>query len=93
MNLESISVEFYRPFYPSMLFFVTHTSTLIVSQLINTEQALTACQGELESKTRQCQAAECQVEKLTDELVPLRQKVSSQDADKWVLECLISQLN
>lgn len=59
---------------------------LKLDKLINTEQALTACQAELETKTRQCQAAESQVENLTDELGPLRQKVSSIEAENVKLK-------
>ncbi|GFR83633.1 Golgin subfamily A member 1 [Elysia marginata] len=54
--------------------------------LINTEEALTACRAELEGKTRQCQAAETQVEKLTDELGPLKQKLSSIEAENVKLK-------
>ncbi|CAG5131443.1 unnamed protein product, partial [Candidula unifasciata] len=49
--------------------------------LINTEAALADCQADLEAKTRQCHAAQVQVEKLTDELVPLRQKLTALESE------------
>ncbi|XP_055898837.1 golgin subfamily A member 1-like [Biomphalaria glabrata] len=54
--------------------------------LLNTEEALNACRNELETKSRQCHAAETQVERLTDELAPLKQKLAILEADNMKLK-------
>ncbi|CAL1540795.1 unnamed protein product [Lymnaea stagnalis] len=54
--------------------------------LLNTEEALAVCRTELETKSRQCHAAETQVEKLTDELGPLKQRLSVLEADNHKLK-------
>ncbi|GFO15808.1 golgin subfamily a member 1 [Plakobranchus ocellatus] len=59
---------------------------LKLDKLINTEEALTATTKELEVKSRQCQAAETQVEKLTDELGPLKQRLASLEAENVKLK-------
>lgn len=55
-------------------------------QLLNTEEALTASRSDLEAKSRQCHAAQMQVEKLTDELGPLRQKLTILETEMYVCE-------
>ncbi|XP_059139823.1 golgin subfamily A member 1-like [Physella acuta] len=54
--------------------------------LLNTEEILVTCRADLETKTRQCHAAESQVEKLTDEIGPLRQRLTVLEADNLKLK-------
>ncbi|BFZ05749.1 hypothetical protein BsWGS_08788 [Bradybaena similaris] len=54
---------------------------LQLDKLINTEETLVSCRSDLEAKTRQCLAAQSQVERLTDELVPLRQKLTALESE------------